>query len=276
MKFKNLQPVTVFCALVFLYSCKKEVSTNVTSDEMVQAAAKSDQAIKLNTFYGPQEQMGNGKVRSFVVISHTGVPKEIGMELTSEAFNGLPSEGETAFYLPLHQKASEVTPFDHLEIDWNPHGHPPPNVYTVPHFDFHFYKISMEEHMAIPAYSPATAALFDNFPPPGYLPPSYFPGPGGVAKMGKHWLNGASPELNPSNPQPFTKTFIYGTYNAKVIFIEPMVTLAVLQSGQTHIANIPQPQNFSPTGTYYPTKYNIYMDETTGKHYVSLSDFVWK
>ncbi len=34
-----------------------------------------------------------------------------------------------------------------------------------------------------------------------------------------------------------------------------------------------QPQNFAKTGKWYPTKYNIYMDETH-KHFVTLSEFV--
>jgi hypothetical protein len=34
-------------------------------------------------------------------------------------------------------------------MDWEPHGHPPPGVYDVPHFDFHFYMITPEERAGI-------------------------------------------------------------------------------------------------------------------------------
>lgn len=273
MKRKAFLFAATTASMFLFYSCQKEVAPKTTDEATVLVTKSGNQAEKFNTFYGPQFHMGDGKARSFVTISHTGVPAEIGIELTDKAFSGLPSEGETSFFLTLHQKAQAVTPFDHIEIDWNPHGHPLEGVYTTPHFDFHFYKISKDVQMTIPEYGPATASLFDNFPPQGYLPPTYIPFPAGVPQMGKHWGDVTAEEFNP--PHLFSKTFIYGTYNGEVIFYEPMVTLAVLQSGQTYNTSFPQPQNFSPTNTYYPTKYNIYSDDK-GKHYISLSDFVWR
>ena len=32
-------------------------------------------------------------------------------------------------------------PYRFMMLDWNPQGHQPPGVYTVPHFDFHFYMV---------------------------------------------------------------------------------------------------------------------------------------
>jgi hypothetical protein len=258
-----------------LFSCTKDTDfeSGQRSEILSAKSEKSIQALKFNTFYGPQVQMGNGKARSFITISHTGVPEEIGMELTSGALTGLPTEGEPHYNLPLHQKAQAATPYDHLAINWNPFGHPPPGIYTVPHFDFHFYMISMDEQMMIPEYNATTAMMFDNPPAPGYLPANYIPIPGGVPMMGKHWVDVTSPELN---GVPFTKTLIYGTFDGKVIFHEPMVTLAVIQSGETIEAPIPQAQYVAEHGTYYPTMYKIYMDAATGKHYVSFTDFVWR
>jgi hypothetical protein len=68
---------------------------------------------------------------------------------------------------------------------------------------------------------------------------------------------------------------ILGTYNGTFNFIEPMATLAYLQSGQSVSKDYSQPQKFAKAG-YYPTKYNIWKDERTGHHFVSLSDFVWR
>ncbi len=255
-----------------LFSCEKDFSAKQKGSADLQVAGKAMQDKKINTFKGPEVHIGKGMMRSFAAISHTGVPQELGIEMTSESFQGLPStEGEYSFIVPLHQKARQVTPFDHLEIDWNPFGHPPPGIYSLPHFDFHFYKISLQQQMAIPPYSQQTASLFDNYPPEGYIPTGYIPGPGGVPQMGKHWLDVLSPEFN---GQMFTKTFVYGTYNGAVTFYEPMVTKAYIESGVSSTADIRQPQYFSPTNTYYPTKYNIYTVAGTGKHYISLSDFV--
>lgn len=253
-----------------LFSCKKEVATKELAVEEFAGKAVQDQ--KMNTFKGPNVEVGNGTVRSFISISHTGVPVEIGFEMTATSFTGLPAGGENSFILPLHQKAKEVTAFDHLELDWNPNGHPPPGIYSLPHFDFHFYKITVAEQMAIPPYSVQTASLFDNFPPAGYMPQGYGPAPGGVPQMGKHWLDFTSPEFN---GQTFTKTFIYGSYDGKVIFYEPMVTKAYIETTTSSTTAIRPPLYFSPVNTYYPTKYNVYTDAATGKHYISLSGFVW-
>jgi hypothetical protein len=226
---------------------------------------------KEETFRGPEVTMGNGKANSYFKILDTGLPLEIGFEMTMEAFNELTQDptnfAQSIFVLPLDQIALNVTPFDHLVINWQPHGHPPVGVYTEPHFDFHFYKITLAEQLAIPPYSPASAAQIDLLPPPGFMPATYKADPGGIPAMGKHWTD-------PAAPSPFTHTMIYGSYNGQVHFVEPMVTLAVLQGGTT--INIPyaQPLNFAKAGKWYPTKYNIYKDNSSNKHYVTLSEFV--
>jgi len=259
------------CAFSFT-SCKKEVSD--TAKPAVLSEQKANQDEKTNNFYGPEVSFGGGKVRSFVTLTHTGVPIELGVEISASAFAGLSTQpGEYSYIVPLHQKARAATPFDHIEVDWNPYGHPPPGIYDVPHFDFHFYKISLDQQMAIPEYSPATASMFDAPPPTGYLPAGYIPGPGGVAQMGKHWLDVLSPEFNGGM---FTRTFIYGTYNGAVTFDEPMITKAYIENTVSSSTNFRQPQYFSPNNTYYPTKYNVYTDAKTGDHYISLSGFVWR
>jgi hypothetical protein len=142
--------------------------------------------------------------------------------------------------------------------------------------------IPVEEQMAIPPYE-GNEALFDNFPAPGYIPyqvianpPFYFPYlpiPGGVPGMGKHWVNLTSPEMAPVNPATFTHTFIYGSFNGKVTFYEPMITLATLQGKTTINQPIIPATQFNPTGTHYPSEYNIWFDDRHDRHYVSLAGF---
>lgn len=264
--------ISASTTIALFSSCKKEVSNTVKPEVLSEAKANQEQ--KSNTFYGPENSFGAGKVRSFITITHTGLPQEVGVQVTANAFSGLATQpGEYSYIIPLHQKALEVTPFDHIEVDWNPFGHPPPGIYSVPHFDFHFYKISVDQQMAIPPYTDQTASLFDTPPPTGYLPAGYIPGPGGVPQMGKHWLDVMSPEFHGT---AFTKTFIYGTYNGAVTFYEPMVTRAYIESTASSATAIRQPQYFSPQNTYYPTQYNVYTDSRTGDHFISLSGFVWR
>lgn len=265
----------ILLSATIVSSCLKEQSS--LSRETHRMTDEADKDLKqrgmTNTFKGPEVHVGDGKVRSFIVISHSGVPQELGFELTHSVMQGLPSSGENSYIIPLHQKSLTVTPFDHMELDWNPQGHPPVGIYTVPHFDFHFYKISLAAQLAIPAEDNTTAALFNNYPPAGYLPAGYVPGPGGVAQMGLHWLDVTSGEFHGS---PFTKTFVYGTYNGEVTFYEPMVTKAFIESTSYSSADFRQPLYFAPSGSYYPTRYNVYTDPSTGNYYVSLSNFIWR
>jgi hypothetical protein len=226
-----------------------------------------------NTFYGPEVQMGNGHARSWINITRAGdMPLAIGVEFISTAFDNLPTNpldfAASTFSLKLHQKAQGVTPFDHITLNWEPIGHEPPGIYDVPHFDMHFYKISVAEQMQITGMP--TAA-----PAPGYLPASYVIQGATVPQMGTHWLDPASPELPPTL-MPFTHTFIYGSNNGQVIFLEPMITKAFLLSGSTYSKSFPQPLHFSPSGTNYPTVYKIWKNADNGRHYVALTDFVWR
>ncbi len=222
------------------------------------------------TFRGPEVTMGNGKANSFFKIDDKGTPLEIGVEMTMEALNGLtqiPMDfAHSTFVLPPDQKALDLTPFDHLVANWNSHGHPPMDVFSVPHFDFHFYTITLAEQLAIPPYSLA-AEKFDLLPPAGFMPASYVADPGGVPAMGKHWGD-------PSKELPFTHVMTYGSYNGQLNFVEPMVTLALLQAGTTVKKPYAQPEKFAKAGKWYPTVYNIYMDPQTHKHFVTLTDFV--
>ncbi|MEO6869671.1 MAG: DUF5602 domain-containing protein [Ginsengibacter sp.] len=240
------------------------------------ANSKSSASEKFNTFYGPQTQMGNGHVRTWVNITHDGKALAVGVEMTDGALMNLPQDptdfAAATFMLTLHQKAKDVTPFDHAVINWNVHGHEPDHVYDVPHFDFHFYKISLAAQMAIPPYE-VNPTGFDVPLPAGYMPPMYVRIPGGVPQMGAHWGDVTSPEFHGAG---FTSTFIYGTYNGNVTFEEPMITLALLKSGDTVQKDIPQPMHYNPTNTYYPTQYSIWQDTKSGRHYVSLNNMVWR
>lgn len=268
----SLPVLTLMMVAFFFSSCKKEISPTATSTALSEQKASQEQ--KSNTFYGPEVSFGSGEIRSFATITHTGVPLELGVEITANAFSGLSTQpGEYSFIIPLHQKGQAVTPFNHIEVDWNPFGHPPIGIYDAPHFDFHFYKIPVDEQMAIPPYTDQTASLFDHYPEPGYIPSGYIPIPGGVPQMGKHWADVTSPEFNGGT---FTKTFIYGTYNGAVTFYEPMITKAYIESTSSSTTAIRQPQYFSSGNTYYPTQYNVYTDPKTGNHYISLSGFVWR
>lgn len=278
--FRMPKKIIVLGSLLFLFSCNQdEMVINDLQESAPLSFTAKMKSDKVNVFKGPQVALGYGKVRSWVSLNQkNGLPSEIGLEITPEAFKNLttennkiiPSDHKT-IVVPLHLKAKQSTPFNHIGLNWNPNGHMPPGVFDVPHFDIHFYMISVEEQMAIPAWSPQTDAAFNLYPPMGYMPVDYGTPPGPATaepQMGKHW----SPN-NLGAYLPFSKIMIYGSYNGKFIFVEPMITLAYLLSNVDFTTDYSQPEHFAKAGNY-PTKYNIYHDVTTGNTYVTLSKFV--
>ncbi|MEO6583708.1 MAG: DUF5602 domain-containing protein [Ferruginibacter sp.] len=264
----KISTLLLFSAFAFC-SCQKETLQDPVALEGINAEISSAKSVeKTNTFYGPQTQIADGKARSFFIMNQEGLPVELGIEITAGAFAGLPAEGHTAYQLPLHQKAQDATPFDHIVMNWNPNGHPPFFLFSEPHFDFHFYTITKAAQLAIPDYTPGSQ--HDILPLPSYWPVGFFPTDGGEAEMGKHWVNPLI--LMPGN---FTHTMIYGSYNGAMIFVEPMITLAYLQSLSPQKVSVPynQPMVYMESNTWYPTVYNMYTNEDKSKYYVTLSNF---
>jgi hypothetical protein len=255
-------------------SCKKDIHEEAPTNNMAAYNARVGHEIKKNVYYGPAIPLGGGSMRSVYSMNPSGKPMELGVEITASALQSLPAATSTnhayRFVLPLPQEAMNETPYKHIYLDWNPLGHEPDAIYGVPHFDFHFYTITASQRETIPPYSDISASIFDLFPSPSYLPPGYVPIPGGEQKMGKHWIDPTSSEFN---GKPFTYTLIYGTYNGSVIFIEPMITLSTLLSGIDYRLNIPQPEIYAPSNTFYPSQYNIYFNESRQMFYVTLTDF---
>ncbi len=265
-------------SIFLLFSCSQEEKTDSDFEiYSTNSVFEKMKAKKLNVFKGPEITLGYGKVRSWVSLNAEGFPMEIGIEMTREALLNPERDkkksplGASMTTVPLHEKTKQSTPFDHIGFDWNPDGHEPDLVFDVPHFDIHFYMISLQERLSIPAWSLGTDDLFNNYPPLGFMPADYFTPPGAATvepQMGKHWL-----PINLGAFLPFSKIMIYGSYNGKVNFVEPMVTVEELLSNQTTSLHYSQPDYFAKAGNY-PTKYNIYHDVSTGKVYITLSDFV--
>ena len=273
-----LKKLVLLGSLLFLYSCSQDEMITVDSQQNTSKSFSSKMiANKLSVFKGPQVTLGQGKVRSWISVDANGNPKEIGIEMTRESL--LHPEGDkknspmgaSITVIPLHLKAQQSTPFNHIGLDWNPEGHEPEHIFDVPHFDLHFYMTSLQERLSIPSWSESTDALFNNYPPLGYMPADYFTPPGpdtAEPQMGKHWL-----PMDLGAFLPFSKIMIYGSFDGKVTFIEPMVTVEYLLSNQETNQYYSQPEYFAKAGNY-PTKYNIYHDASTGNIYITLSDFV--
>lgn len=219
------------------------------------------------TYWGEKVQVGDGYAQSYIKVHH-GHPREIGVVIGEDGLMNLPDHEMQEFILPLPNEVS-VTPYKHITLDWNPHGHEPDGVYDKPHFDIHFYFISQEERAGITCMDTDLPICMQS-PASQFLPPYYAPTPAGVPAMGWHWVDLLAPEFNGGI---FTRTFIYGYYAGKPIFIEPMVTLAFLKSKEESELDIRRPLMFPYPGGYFPKEYKIEYDKSDRVHKIVLKDF---
>jgi hypothetical protein len=238
--------------------------------------------------YGPPVQLGGGQARTYVVTDRkTGNPIEVGVALDQSALDSLPSSGNLGGGGHEHYNshllklpAGHDTPYRFVELNWNPNGHGAP--YAAPHFDFHFYRISLAERNAIDPAKPEYATRAANLPAEEELPAGYAsshqllnltPAQASVPRMGLHWVDTASPELPPKN-QPFTASFILGSWDGKVIFDEPMITrdFILSQRGSTTAREIPVPaaRRYRPAG-FYLSGYRVSFDAQSGEYRIALT-----
>jgi hypothetical protein len=261
----NMMRKTFFGFLLtgFFISCTQQETISPTSPDS-SIARKNNEQTKSKIFYGPTQHIGQGVARAWVEMSKEGTPLAIGVNFSEKALQKLPHE-MTSYLLALPKQA-KLTTFDHIYLDWNPHGHDPVQVYGKPHFDFHFYTISQQERLAIPGLNPPA---MDLTPDAKYIPPMYLQTPGLVPAMGAHWVDLLSAEFQPGGE--FSRTFIFGSYKGEFIFYEPMITLDYLLSKPNEKIAIRQPQAYQKSG-YYPLSYVISYSESPKEYSVALVD----
>lgn len=256
--------------------------------------------------YGAAVALGNGQARTYIIFDQKqqGRPIELGVALTPSALEGLPApmhmppggggDGHAhvdahEYLLPMPERNS--TPFKFLSLDWNPQGHEIPGIYTIPHFDFHFYTITKAERDLILPTDAQFQQKADNLPPAAMVPQFYstMTPPGAptpaVPKMGVHWIDVRSPEIQgllgkPELAKPFTTTFIYGSWNGRFTFVEPMITrdfilgrrTAATAAQRDSVIALPMGEKASPAGMY-PAAYRIAWDAAANEYRIALTQF---
>jgi hypothetical protein len=158
---------------------------------------------------------------------------------------------------------------DHMEINWEAHGHPPAS-FLVQHFDFHFYSISRAEVDAIDcadATKPASLPLHYG------LPDIEVPGMGTlvglcVPDMGMH----AMPEPDIGATDPFGATMMLGYYAGDPIFFEPMVSRDLLLKRTGFDLPMPSVEGL-PTGVHYPTTFRAEYDAASEAYRLIFGGF---
>jgi hypothetical protein len=236
----------------------------------ISASAQQEAAKSEIVKYGEVKPLGNGVVWSWIKYGKSGTPTAVGVTFTETALQGLPAKPISArlyyYTYDLALPSPGAKPYNHIGLDWNPMGHIPPGIYDKPHFDFHFYFISPKERDRITVKGKDLMRAYKR-PDARYLPPDYIlPRGTEVPRMGVHWVDPTAPEFN---KRPFTSTFIYGSYNGKIAFIEPMVTRAFLETRPDISLPVKQPREYQKKG-YYPARYSVRYDPVRKEYTVSL------
>ncbi len=228
------------------------------------------------TVYGAAVAIGAGEARVYT-LTRGDAPAEVGVALSPAALDGLPSDGAPGgimmpdghhtYDLILPMPEGNPTPYRFVGLGWNPAGHEPPGIFDRPHFDFHFYTMTEAERAAILPSDPGYEAKSGNEPAADFVPAGYIRFPGAVPLMGAHWGDPKSPELN---GEPFTETFLYGSWDGRLTFAEPMVTKAFIEETADFRRPIAVPPRYDRAG-WYPTEYRVYRDAASGEYRVALS-----
>lgn len=152
---------------------------------------------------------------------------ELGVTIDRAAFASLPSKETRVDLVP------QNAPFRLVEVDWHPHGHPPAGIYTVPHFDVHFYYITKVERDAIAFAAPGSVPKA-----PATLVPSGYITDGTVEpQMGMHYVPASAPEFH---GKPFMATQIWGYDKGRLAFVEAMFSLKFVRAGGSWKEAVPQ------------------------------------
>jgi hypothetical protein len=248
--------------------------------------------------------LGNGEVTSFAELQETGAPRAIGIQISADALASLPSvpsdghhcvdrdgDGVTAhavecihtheFVIPLPDAVSRRAdiPFKWALLNWNAHGHIPPGVYDVPHFDIHFYMAPIADIFAIrdglcgPEFVDCDDFAVAKMPlPEGLMHPDFKDVDAVVPAMGNHFIDVSGPEFQ---GEPFTRTWIFGAYGGNVTFYEEMVSVAFLRSRPDVCSPIKSPPAVA-VGGYYPTQRCVRYDSDANAYVVSMEEFVYR
>ena len=152
--------------------------------------------------------------------------------------------------VPFAPAVRKQTGFTFANIYWNPHGHPPA-VYMVPHFDFHFYIAPEQKVLTITCKDTRKPRVI----PAGYeMPNDEIPHVGKligmcIPAMGMH----AAPASDFQMKTPWQGSLMAGYYAGQPLFVEPMITRALLL--KKHSFSLPVPEIAATPHVRYPNRF---------------------
>jgi hypothetical protein len=227
-------------------------------------------------YFGDPVAFGRGTARTFVVLDASGDPTSLGVSLSAEALDGLPADAPPEDIGWLHRLPlpSVVTlpPYNHIALYWNPNGHDPQGVYNVAHIDVHFFLNSPEEADSITATGRDLERCY-RLPPASAIPAGYILPPSTQHhRMGVHWVDGQGHEFH---GQSFTASFLLGSYDGQINFLEPMIARDFLLTRPDLTKAVPQPAAYARAG-WYPSTWAVRWDGARGEYLIVLDGLQWR
>jgi hypothetical protein len=198
------------------------------------------------------------------------------------ASDGLPYfVGRWAYQtVPKHIRKSAG--IDHISIDFNPCGHPPFNVFTVPHYDFHVYKVDPEYRSCMTCVQPIGAPICvpssdaqTTSNGKGFFNVNTVLGSGDLSNMPAGFVIGLEDMIplmgghawnesnQPSASNPWVAPmWMMGPYDGSIVNYEPMVPLSFV-SGDTDNSHEEELTYKGQTLKELPSMYSVEYDAET-------------
>lgn len=253
---------------------------------------------------GSMADIGKGWVETYSEMDDEGAPLAIGISFSNEALKGLPIDmgdghrcadldgnGTIEMHnecLPFHERVlplpaeisrNKQVPFKWVLLNWNPQGHMPEGVWNKPHFDVHFYMEPIENIFAImPGPCGPEKMRCDQYDigmkpvPAAYIHQDFIDVGAVVPAMGNHLIDPKGPEFEGA---PFTRSWLYGAYDGRIIFYEEMLSLDYLTSEPNECFAIKTTPQVEVSG-YYPSQVCSRYNADDSSVSVSIEGFAFR
>jgi hypothetical protein len=210
--------------------------------------------IPAGALLGEKKTLFGGDCQTWAIVDSSGKIVEFSWSLPMATINGIPAStvNDVINFVDLPQVVKDQTIFRSIDFSFLPHGHSPPGVYDVPHWEFHVSHFTQAERLAIDCADQTQ-------PTADYIAPNWIVFPGCLLTQGQHAYDLTAPEFN---KERFTKGNYATYYHGFVGGIEPQATRDLLVQTRADIDFLPSMvvKKYGITGLY-PAKVHVHWIE---------------
>lgn len=238
---------------------------------LLASFACSDPPAEFDVLTGDCQDVYGGNICAWGLRTGAGIT-EVGATVPLAMVEGAPMDAPMVFppvanaVLALPAEVAAATGFNHLQVGWELHGHPPATFMT-PHWDFHFYTTTPADVAAIDC---SDLTKPDAVPADYILPDITIPDMGTlvglcVPQMGMHAMAMRDLDVN----DPFGGSMIVGYYRGALNFLEPMISKAKLMEAASFDMPVPPAPPGLPVAVRWPTTFRAeYQPDTRSYRFV--------